>query len=118
MHKAIIGENKADAIGSTTTPDSLAMIDVFAETETPVISLASSIRIIEPINAKKAWTFKTPQPDVMTAGAILERAAATGVKTLGYVGCNDALGRSFLCRDRQGRRRAKDSAGGERALRG
>ncbi len=95
--KKLIGENKVDAIiGSTTTPNSLAMIDVFADAETPVISLASSIRIIEPMDAKKAWSFKTPQTDVMMAGAILEHAAATGVKTLGYIGFNDALGEAFF----------------------
>jgi len=95
--KKLISENKVDAIiGSTTTPNSLAMIDVFAEGETPVISLASSIRIIEPMDAKKAWSFKTPQTDVMMAGAILEHAAANGVKTVGYIGFNDALGEAFF----------------------
>ncbi|MDQ2961903.1 MAG: ABC transporter substrate-binding protein [Pseudomonadota bacterium] len=95
--RKLIGESKVDAIiGSTTTPNSLAMIDVFAEGETPVISLASSIRIIDPVDAKKAWSFKTPQTDVMMAGAILEHAAASGVKTLGYVGFNDALGEAFF----------------------
>lgn len=95
--KKLIGESKVDAIiGSTTTPNSLAMIDVFAEGETPVISLASSIRIIEPMDAKKAWSFKTPQTDVMMAGAILEHAAASGIKTIGYIGFNDALGEAFF----------------------
>ena len=95
--KKLIGENKVDAlVGSTTTPNSLAMIDVFAEGETPAISLASSIRIIDPVDAKKAWSFKTPQTDVMMAGAILEHAAATGIKTLGYIGFNDALGEAFF----------------------
>ncbi len=95
--KKLIGESKVDAIiGSTTTPNSLAMIDVFAEGETPVISLASSIRIIDPVDAKKAWSFKTPQTDVMMAGAILEHATANGVKTIGYIGFNDALGEAFF----------------------
>jgi branched-chain amino acid transport system substrate-binding protein len=95
--RKLIGENKVDAIiGSTTTPNSLAMIDVFAEGETPVVSLASSIRIIEPMDAKKAWSFKTPQTDVMMAGAILEHASANGVKTIGYIGFNDALGEAFF----------------------
>jgi len=95
--RKLIGESKVDAIiGSTTTPNSLAMIDVFADAETPVISLASSVRIIEPVDAKKAWSFKTPQTDVMMAGAILEHAAAAGVQSLGYVGFADALGEAFF----------------------
>src|SRR5437764_6845111 len=95
--KKLIGENVVDAIiGSTTTPNALAMIDVAAESETPVISLASSARIIEPVDAKKAWIFKTPQTDVMMAGAILEHMEKNNVKTLGYVGFNDALGEAFF----------------------
>src|SRR5438445_12117912 len=66
--KKLISESGVDAIiGSTTTPNSLAMTDVVAEGETPTISLASSVRIIEPVDAKKAWVFKTPQTDVMMA---------------------------------------------------
>src|SRR4051795_12303366 len=54
--RKLIGESKVDAIiGSTTTPNSLAMLDVFADAETPAISLASSVRIIEPVDAKRAW---------------------------------------------------------------
>ena len=95
--KKLIGENAVDAIiGSTTTPNALAMIDVAAEGETPVISLASSVRIIEPVDAKKAWIFKTPQTDVMMSGAILEHMAKNSVKTLGYIGFNDALGEAFF----------------------
>ena len=89
-------EEKVDAIiGSTTTPNSLAMIDPVAESGTPTISLASSARIIEPMSAKKAWVFKTPQTDTMMVLAILEHAAKRGIKTMGYIGFNDALGEAF-----------------------
>ena len=94
--RKLISENRVDAIiGSTTTPNTLAMIDVVAEGETPVISLASSARIIEPMTAKKAWVFKTPQTDTMMVLAILEHAARRGMKTMAYVGFNDALGEAF-----------------------
>jgi len=71
------------------------MIDAVAESGTPTISLASSARIIEPMSAKKAWIFKTPQTDTMMVLAILEHAAKRGVKTMGYIGFNDALGEAF-----------------------
>jgi branched-chain amino acid transport system substrate-binding protein len=94
--RKLITESKVDAIiGSTTTPNTLAMIDVVAESETPVISLASSARIIEPMSAKKAWMFKTPQTDTMMVLAILEHAASKGVRTMAYIGFNDALGEAF-----------------------
>ena len=95
--KKVIGEDKVDAIiGTTTTPTTLAILDVIADGETPTISLASSIRIIEPMDGKRAWMFKTPQTDVMMAGAIVEHMAKNGVKTIGYVGFNDALGEAFF----------------------
>ena len=89
-------EDKVDAIiGSTTTPNSLAMTDTVAESGTPTISLASSARIIEPMNAKKAWVFKTPQTDTMMVLAILEHAAKRSMKTMAYIGFSDALGEAF-----------------------
>ena len=89
-------EEKVDAIiGSTTTPNSLAMTDAVADSGTPTISLASSARIIEPMSPKKAWVFKTPQTDTMMVLAILEHAARRGMKTMGYIGFNDALGEAF-----------------------
>ena len=94
--RKLISENRVDAIiGSTTTPNTLAMIDLVAEGETPVISLASSARIIEPMSPKKAWVFKTPQTDTMMVLAILEHAARRGMKTMAYIGFNDALGEAF-----------------------
>ena len=94
--RKLISESRVDAIiGSTTTPNTLAMIDVIAEGETPTISLASSARIIEPMTPKKAWMFKTPQTDTMMVLAILEHAAKRGMKTMGYIGFNDALGEAF-----------------------
>ncbi|MEI6000662.1 ABC transporter substrate-binding protein [Paraburkholderia bengalensis] len=94
--KKLISENKVDAIiGSSITPNSLAMIDVVAEGETPAISLASSAKIIEPVDAKRHWMFKTPQTDAMMASAITEHASQHGVKTLAYIGQADALGETF-----------------------
>lgn len=94
--KKLISENHVDAIiGSSITPNTLAMIDVVADGATPTISLASSARIIEPVDAKRHWMFKTPQTDAMMASAIAEHAASHGVKTLAYIGQADALGDAF-----------------------
>ena len=95
--RRLVQEEKVDAIiGSTTTPNSLAMIDAIAESGTPTLSLASSARIIEPMNARKAWMFKTPQTDTMMVLAILEHAARSGVKTMGYIGFADGYGDGWL----------------------
>jgi branched-chain amino acid transport system substrate-binding protein len=95
--RKLISEDKADVIlGSTITPNSLAMVDIAAEAETPMISLAASARIIDPANPRTRWIFKTPQNDSLMADAIVGHMKANGVKTLGYVGFNDAYGEGWL----------------------
>jgi len=94
--RTLVTESKVDVmIGSTTTPNSLAMIDVAAESQTPMISLAASARIVEPVDAKKRWIFKTPQNDIMMSTAIVAHMADAGVKTVGYIGFADAYGEGW-----------------------
>jgi branched-chain amino acid transport system substrate-binding protein len=78
------------------TPKSLAMIDIVADAETPMIAMAASGRIVDPANPKTKWVFKTPQSDSLMADAIAVSMKANGVKTLGYIGFNDAYGDSWL----------------------
>ena len=94
--RKLIAENKVDVIvGSTITPNSLAMIDVVAEAETPMISMAASSRIIEPMDAKRYWVFKTPQNDAQMATAIVEHMTNNNVKTVAYIGFADAYGEGW-----------------------
>lgn len=94
--RKLIAEHKVDLIiGSTTSPNSLAMIDTVAEAETPLISLAASSRIVEPVDAKRRWVFKTPQNDIMMSLAIAEHMAKTGVRTVAFIGFADAYGEGW-----------------------
>ncbi|WP_415162194.1 ABC transporter substrate-binding protein [Ottowia sp.] len=94
--RKLITEHKVDVvIGSSTTPNSLAMIDVVAEAQTPMITLGASAAIIEPQDTKKRWVFKVPQNDIMMALAIAEHMAANGVKTVGFIGFADAYGEGW-----------------------
>ena len=95
--RKLIAESKVDIIlGSTVTPNSLAMIDVVAEARTPMISIAASARIVEPMDEKKKWVFKTPQNDIMMSLAIAEHMASAGVKTVGFIGFSDAYGEGWF----------------------
>jgi branched-chain amino acid transport system substrate-binding protein len=95
--KKLISENKVDVVvGSTITPNSLAMVDVAAEAETPMISMAASARIVDPTNPKTKWVFKTPQNDALMADAIAVHMKANGVKTMAYIGFADAYGDGWL----------------------
>jgi len=94
--RKLINESKVDIVlGSTTTPNSLAMIDVVAESQTPMISMAASARIVEPVDAKRRWVFKTPQNDIMMSLAIATSMADSGVKTVGFIGFADAYGEGW-----------------------
>ena len=56
--RKLISENKVDVVvGSTITPNSLAMVDVVADAETPMIAMAASARIVDPTNPKTKWVF-------------------------------------------------------------
>ena len=95
--RKLIDENGVDAvIGSSTTPASLAMVAVAAEKQVPMISLAASVRLISPMDAQRRWVFKAPQNDSLMADAIADHMAASGVKTVGFIGFNDAYGDGWL----------------------
>jgi len=94
--RKLISENKVDVIlGSTITPNSLAMVDVVAESETPMISMASSARIVEPMDSKRRWVFKDAQSDTHMATAILEHMSNAGIKRLAFIGFADAYGEGW-----------------------
>lgn len=95
--RKLISENKVDVIlGSTITPNSLAMIDVVSEAQTPMISIAASARIVEPQDAKKRWVFKTPQNDIQMSLAIISHMESKGIKSVGFIGFADAYGEGWF----------------------
>ena len=95
--RKLIDESKVDAIiGSSTTPASLAMVDVAAEKQVPMISIASSSRVILPMDTKRHWVFKSSQGDNLMAEAIAEHMYRSGVKTAGFIGFDDLLGDGWL----------------------
>lgn len=94
--RKLVSEDKVDVVlGSTITPNSLAMIDVAAESKTPMISMAASARIVEPMDDKKRWVFKTPQNDAQMSTAIVEHMTNNGVKTVAFIGFSDAYGEGW-----------------------
>ncbi|HEX7442105.1 MAG TPA: ABC transporter substrate-binding protein, partial [Caldimonas sp.] len=57
--------------------------------------MAASARIVEPVDAKRRWVFKTPQNDIMMSLAIATHMANAGVKTVGFIGFSDAYGEGW-----------------------
>jgi len=96
MRKLVFDEKVDAIIGSTVSPNSLAMIDVAAESETPMISMAASSSIVEPVDARRRWVFKSPQNDAQMATAITGHMADAGVKSVAFIGFADAYGEGWF----------------------
>lgn len=89
-------EEKVDVVvGPNTTPNALAMLDVMAETHTPMVALAASASIVEPMDARRAWAFKMPQNDSHMATILTQHMADSGVKTVAFIGFSDAYGEGW-----------------------
>jgi len=94
--RKLTAEQKVDVIvGPNTTPNALAMLDVVAETRTPMIALAASAAIVEPAGGKRAWAFKMPQNDSHMATILTQHMADHGVKKVAFIGFNDAYGEGW-----------------------
>jgi len=83
-------EDKVDAMmGSNGVPSAVAMIQVAAESKTPMIALTP----VPPLAADRShWTFVVPQTTELMMSAVVDRMKARGVKTVGYIGFSDTWG--------------------------
>ena len=95
--KKLVQENNIDAlIGPSTTPNAFAILDVIAENKVPMMATVGTSAVVEPLDAKKRWVFKTTQNDDLIAAALLKHMAKNGVKTVGFIGFNDPYGDNWL----------------------
>lgn len=94
--RKLVTEEKVDLlVGSNITPNSLAVLEVAAESRTPAVAIAGASMLVTPMDAKRRWMFKTPQNESVMAKAIFDHMAANGVKTAAYIGVNDGYGESW-----------------------
>ena len=94
--KKLIGENNVDAlIGPSTTPNAFAILDIIAEAKVPLLATVGTQSVVEPIDAKKRWVFKTTQNDDLIAAALLKHMVKNNVKTVGFIGFNDPYGENW-----------------------
>jgi branched-chain amino acid transport system substrate-binding protein len=95
--KKLIAENNIDAlIGPSTTPNAFAILDVIAEAKVPMMATVGTSSVVEPLDARKRWVFKTTQNDDLIAAALLKHMAKSGVRTVGFIGFNDPYGDNWL----------------------
>jgi branched-chain amino acid transport system substrate-binding protein len=95
--KRLVQQDNIDAlIGPSTTPNALAILDVIAEAGVPVMATVGTSAVVEPLDAKKRWVFKTTQNDDLIAAALIKHMQKAGVKSVGFVGFNDPYGENWL----------------------
>lgn len=91
--RRLVTEDKVDLIlGSSTTPISVAMADVAAESGT--LQIALSPPPLPP--GKDTWTFRMAHSAGVIAHKMVEHMKKHGVKTVGFLGYTDAYGESWL----------------------
>jgi len=91
--RKMITEDKIDVLmGSSVAPTSFPLIDIAAENKVPLIVITASAATVVPVDDKKRWAFKVVQHDSLMAQAVVEHMKKAGVKTVGFIGFNDAYG--------------------------
>ena len=107
LAKKLIDDSGVVAIiGPTTSPESMALIPVVQEAEVPMISMASSSGIVEPV-AERKWVFKSAQSNRHTAPWQVKYAKAKGLTKIASFFVNNAYGED----GRDGIRAAAKEAG-------
>ena len=95
--KKLVQEHHIDAlIGPSTTPNAFAILDVIAEARVPMMATVGTSAVVEPLDVKKRWVFKTTQNDDLIAAALLSHMKRNGVATVGFIGFNDPYGENWL----------------------
>ena len=70
----LISQDNIDMlIGPSVTPTTLAIIDTIAEAKVPIVTYGSTSRLIQPMDAKKRWVFKTTPNDDIFCGAMINQ---------------------------------------------
>jgi branched-chain amino acid transport system substrate-binding protein len=94
--KKLVSEHHVDAIiGPTLSPGALAILPFVAEEKIPLIATVGSDAVIEPMDDKRRWVFKTTQTDALMCAGIVAHMLKNKVKTVGFIGFGDAYGENW-----------------------
>ena len=89
----LISEEHVDAIvGPTVTPTSLAVLEVIGPAGVPMLSLAGSNTIIEPMDANRKWAFKLAPTESIMVSLIGQDLVHKGLKNLAMIKVANSFG--------------------------
>jgi branched-chain amino acid transport system substrate-binding protein len=87
--RKVATENRVDlVIGPSTTPTALAAAAIASELQIPQISLSP----LPPSLNSAPWTYQVAQPLSIMMRPVVAHMKANNIKTVGFIGYNDALG--------------------------
>lgn len=90
--KRLINNDKVDVvIGGTTTGATMSMVPLLTKAQTPFISLAGAVVVINPV---KKWVFKTPHTDRMAAEKVLDDMKKRGLVKVALLSETSGFGQS------------------------
>lgn len=95
--KKLIEQDKVTAvIGPSLSGLSLAVVPVFEQNQTPLISCAASYKIVHNAETGKPypWVFKTPQSDSLAVEAIYTQLQNRGIKKIAIMSVTSGFGAS------------------------
>jgi branched-chain amino acid transport system substrate-binding protein len=88
--RKLIEQDNVDVLmGAGNTPITLAIAAYSREQKVPLISLVPLGNLAADASS---WLVSIPQPAPLMVAAVVDRMKKTGVKTVGYIGFNDAWG--------------------------
>ncbi len=94
-------DNVLAILGPSTSGASLAILDIVANAEIPLVSCAASIAIVTPVE-ERYWVFKTPQTDKEAVGEIYAYMQVNGITKVALITDTSGFGaggRGFLIDD-------------------
>ena len=95
--RKLVDEEAVDAIlGPSTTPNSLALLDVVGASGTPMVSLAGSSSPIEPQEGARRWAFKMLPSERVAATQLLDHMQGRGARSIASIGFATSLGDGYI----------------------
>src|SRR4029434_2340946 len=70
-------------------------LDLVADGKVPLLATVGTSSVIEPMDAKRKWVFKTTQNDDLIAAALVKHMVKAGVKSVGFIGFKDPYGENW-----------------------
>ncbi len=96
VKKLITQDKVCVVIGPSLSGNSLAVVPLAAQYETPLISAAASYKIVtdEKTGKQRKWVFKVPQSDTMAVEAIYTRLKKLGINKIAIMSATTGFGKS------------------------